>query len=53
MIRTKKNLQIDLAWHRSSIKGFINILVDLIAYCHHPKKPLLSLVFPGTSLLAA
>ena len=39
-----KNIsQIEHSRHRSPINFFVNVLCGLIAYCHQPKKPALSL----------
>jgi transposase len=47
-----KNIsQIEHTRHRSPINCFINILAGLIAYCHQPQKPSLSL-FPAGLLSA-
>jgi transposase len=47
-----KNIsQIEHTRHRSSTNCFINIIAGLIAYCHQPKKPSLSL-FPANLLSA-
>ncbi|SRR5258706_9233031 len=39
--------------HRSPINAFINIIADLIAYCHQPKKPSLHIIPAGLPLLLA
>jgi len=47
-----KNIsQIEHTRHRSPTNCFINIIADLIAYCHQPKKPSLNL-FPAGLLSA-
>ena len=40
-----KNIsQIEHSRHRSPVNCFVNILGALIAYCHQPKKPSISIV---------
>ncbi|MBD2040143.1 transposase [Microcoleus sp. FACHB-672] len=35
-----KNISgIEHSRHRSPVKGFVNVICGLIAYCHQPKKP--------------
>lgn len=46
-----KNIsQIEHTRHRSPINAFVNIIAGLIAHCHQPKKPSLSL-FPSGLLM--
>src|SRR5215207_365908 len=51
MDQLKNISQIEHTRHRSSTNCFINIIAGLIAYCHQPKKPSLSL-FPANLLSA-
>jgi hypothetical protein len=47
-----KNIsQIEHSRHCGPNNAFINMIADLIAYCHQPKKPSLNL-FPAGLLLA-
>ena len=49
-----KNIsQIEHTCHRSPINAFINIIADLIAYCHQPKKPSLNIIPSVLPLLVA
>jgi hypothetical protein len=47
-----KNIsQIEHTRHRSPVNCFINIIAGLIAYCHQPKQPSLSIFPAGLSVL--
>lgn len=53
MDQLKNISQIKHTRHRSPINAFINIIADLIAYCHQPKKPSLGIIPADWPLLAA